>query len=116
MHIDYAGPMYGKMFLLMVDANTKWLEVDVTSSSTSAATIDLMRNSFAAFGLPEVIVSDNAATFTSDEFGDFLKRNGVRHVCTPPYHPASNGLAERAVQTLNSLYPITFYCTIRTLR
>ena len=30
-HIDYAGPMYGKMFLLMVDANTKWLEVHVTS-------------------------------------------------------------------------------------
>ena len=84
----------------MVDANTKWLEVHVTSSSTSAATIDLMKNSFAALGLPEVIVSDNAATFTSDEFGEFLKRNGARHVRTPPYHPASNDLAERAVQTL----------------
>ena len=58
-----------------------------------------MRSSFAALGLPEVIVSDNAATFTSDEFGQFLKRNGIRHVRTPPYHPASNGLVERAVQT-----------------
>lgn len=98
-HIDYAGPLHGKMFLLMIDARTKWLEVFMTTSSTSAATIELMRSSFAALGLPEVVVSDNAATFTSDEFAQFLRRNGIRHVRTPPYHPASNGLVERAVQT-----------------
>ena len=71
----------------------------MTTSSTSATTISLMRKSFASLGLPEVIVSDNATNFTSDEFDLFLKKNGVKHVKTPPYHPASNGLAERAVQT-----------------
>ena len=98
-HIDYAGPFFGKMFLLLIDAHSKWLEIHMTTSSTSAATISLIRRSFASLGLPEVIVSDNAANFTSDEFEQFLKKNGVKHVKTPPYHPSSNGLAERAVQT-----------------
>ena len=87
------------MFLLLIDAHSKWLEVHMTTSSTSATTISLLRKSFASLGLPEVIVSDNATNFTSEEFEQFLKKNGVKHVKTPPYHPASNGLAERAVQT-----------------
>ena len=98
-HIDYAGPLEGKMFLLITDAHSRWLEIHPTSTSTSSATIELLRKSFASLGLPEVVVSDNATAFTSYEFTQFLKLNGIRHVRTPPYHPASNGLVERTVQT-----------------
>ena len=88
----YAGPMEGRMFLLIVDAHSRWLEVHCTTSATSSMTIELLRKSFATMGLPEVLVSDNATAFTSSEFTEFLKRNGIHHVRTPPYHPASNGL------------------------
>ena len=98
-HIDYAGPFEGKTFLLLIDAHSKWLEVHATNSATSAVTIELMRKTFSSLGLPDTIVSDNAAIFTSEEFAEFLKRNGIRHIRAPPYHPASNGLVERAVQT-----------------
>ena len=97
-HIDYLGPFLGKMFLLIVDSHSKWVEVHVTTSATTATTIDKLQTSFAALGLPEVVVSDNGPAFCSDEFRSFMKQNGIQHVKTPPYHPASNGLAERYVQ------------------
>ena len=87
------------MFLLITDAHSKWVEVHATSSSTSSITIKLLQKTFASLGLPEVLVSDNATAFTSAEFSEFLHRNRVHHVRTPPYHPASNGLVERAVQS-----------------
>lgn len=98
-HADYAGPFLGQMFLIMIDSHSKWLEVHPTNGTTSAITIEKMRGTFASLGLPEVIVTDNATAFTSEEFKEFVTRNGIRHITSPPYHPASNGLAERAVQT-----------------
>ncbi|XP_037501957.1 uncharacterized protein K02A2.6-like [Rhipicephalus sanguineus] len=54
------------------------------------------------FGFPETLVSDNGSQFISAEFQAYLKHRGIRHVRTAPYHPSSNGLAERFVQTLKS--------------
>ena len=86
----------------MVDAHSKWLEIEMVSSATSAHTIAKLRGMFATHGLPQLVVSDNGAVFTSGEFKEFLERNGIRHVRSAPYHPASNGLAERYVQTFKT--------------
>ena len=56
------------------------------------------REIFAIHELPETIVSDNGPNFTSAEFEDFLAKNGIKHTKVSPYHPASNGEAERAVR------------------
>ena len=98
-HIDYAGPFRGRMFLLIVDAHSKWPEVREVGSTTSAKTIEVLRQLFSVFGLPEQLVSDNGPQFASDDFAVFLRQNGVKHLRTAPYHPASNGAAERLVQT-----------------
>ena len=88
------------MLLVLVDAYSKWLEVRAVSSATAAATIAELRSIFTTHGLPEILVTDNGTCFTSAEFQDFTQGNGIQHIKTSPYHPASNGLAERSVQTL----------------
>ena len=99
-HLDYAGPFMGKMFLIIVDAHSKWIDVHPTSSSTSEITIEKLRITFANLGLPHQIVTDNGSCFTSTEFKNFTTANGIKHIFTAPYHASSNGLAERAVQSL----------------
>ena len=37
--INYAGPFVGKMFLIIVDGNSRWLEVRVVETTISAGTI-----------------------------------------------------------------------------
>ena len=97
-HMDFAGPLDNRMLLVVVDAYTKWIEVIPMSNATSLSTIQQLRTLFAQFGFPRTVVTDNGTCFTSEEFKSFLTKNGISHVRSTPYHPASNGLAERAVR------------------
>ena len=86
--------------LVIVDAHSKWSKVMLMSSTTSQATIRALRQLFATYGLPQQLVSDNGPQFSSVEFATFLTRNGVKHIRSSPYHPSTNGLAERFIRTL----------------
>ena len=55
---------------------------------------------FAAYGLPENLISDNGPQFDSTEFESFLKMNGVHHTCLAHYHLQTNGEVKCFVQTL----------------
>ena len=92
------GPFLNHMFLIVIDAGSKWIEAFPMSTSTSKATIQCLRPLFAQFGLPDILVSDNGTSFTSSEFQEFLATNGIKHWKSAPYHLSSNGLAEKAVQ------------------
>lgn len=89
------------MLLIVVDAHSKWIEVKATNSTTTAATIAILHELFAAYGAPVTVVSDNGTQFTASEFGEFLRRSGVKyHKRTAPYHSSTNCQAERCVQTV----------------
>lgn len=102
-HIDYAGPVQGKMYLVLVDAYSKYPEVVHMNSTTSTATIKALREIFCRFGLPELLVSDNGPQFKSAEFETFCKNNGIEHRTSAVFHPATNGQAERVVQILKGI-------------
>ena len=64
----------GKMFLLIIDAHSKWMDIHCVNSATSSVTIDKMRSTFASHGLPEIVVSDIGSNFVSSKFKSFLQK------------------------------------------
>ncbi|XP_031332533.1 uncharacterized protein K02A2.6-like [Photinus pyralis] len=98
-HVDFAGPFYNRYYFILVDAYTRWPEIHVVKDMTTTNTIALCRKIFTTFGIPRTLVSDNGSTFTSYEFKRFLQENGIIHKLSAPYHPSTNGLAERYVQS-----------------
>ena len=99
-HLDFAGPLDSRYFLVLIDSHSKWPEICVMKNPTTTATISFLRDIFSRFGVPETLVTDNGTQFTSFEFADFCRVNGIQHIRTPPYHPQSNGQVERFVDTL----------------
>ena len=67
-HVDFFGPFLGKQFFIIVDAHSKWIDVCVVSSPSSQQAIQALRRVFSTHGLPQILVSDNGAAFSSSEF------------------------------------------------
>ena len=77
------GPFQGWMFHIIVDLHSLCPEIIEMKSTTYTATIQELYQ-FAAYGLPEQVVSDNGQQFVSSEFKFFMKTNGIKHdLCTP---------------------------------
>ena len=98
-HVDYAGPFMNKSYLFVTDAHSKWPEIIEMNSTTTQKTITELQKLFSAYGLPLQLVSDNGPQFISEDFAQFMKSNGIKHIRCAPYHPASNGVVEHLVQT-----------------
>lgn len=101
-HVDYAGPFLNHTFFILVDAYTKWPEVFITKGMTSEETIQICNKIFARFGSPAICNSDNGPAFESQQFRDYLRSLGIKWKPSAPYHPATNGQAERYVQTIKN--------------
>ncbi|XP_029639543.1 uncharacterized protein K02A2.6-like [Octopus sinensis] len=93
------GPINYSHYIIVVDSYSKWPEVCKCSRSTTSVTIDFLEELFTCYGVPDTIVSDNDTQFMAKEFERFCKSVQMNHVLTPPYHPRSNGLAERFIDT-----------------
>lgn len=99
-HVDFTGPLEGFYYLIVVDSYSKWSEVLRCKNPTTEATISYLHELFAHFEVVDCLISDNGTQFTSTDFKEFCKIFQIKHITTPPYHPRSNGQAERFVDTL----------------
>jgi transposase InsO family protein len=86
--------------LVCIDYYSKWIEVipvkDLTANTTVHA---FLLNIIARFGAPAEIITDNGTAF-KQEFRDFCRRRLIHQRFITEDVPRSNGLAERAVQTV----------------
>jgi hypothetical protein len=102
LNLDLAGPVAGKMLMILADQTSKWLEVSILPKTDSQSIISELRRIFSVFGLPLTLLADNASYFQSAEMQHFCTANGIRLAASAPYHPRTNGAAERAVQTVKA--------------
>ena len=100
LHIDFAGPYQNKMWMLLIDAYSKWPEVHVMESTTTDTVIKHLQQIFATHGLPHQI---DGPQFTAEKFKQFCLSRGIHHTTTALYHPHSNGRLKDWYKLLNKV-------------
>ena len=81
--------------LIVVDYVSKWVEAKATRTNDARVVIDFVRSHiFCRFGIPRAIVSDQGTHFCNRSMGALLRKYGVVHKISTPYHPQTNRQAE----------------------
>ena len=111
--IDCVGPLpkskSGKQYLLTIMCrNTRYPEAFPLRTIKAKQIIDCLNKFFLTVSYPRVIQSDNGSNFVSKEFQAYVQRHNIKHVCSSPYHPESQGALERYHQTLKTM--LRKYC------
>ena len=105
--MDVMGPLRasseGNRYLLTLkDVFSKWVEAIPLKATTSASVIRALQNTFARFGYPLQVHTDNATYFRAHATKEALERAGVRLTFTPTYNPQSNPV-ERVHRDLGAM-------------
>ena len=85
----------GHNLLLIVDYGSHFPEVAILQTTSTAAVISALMETFARFGLPRELVSDNGPQLARWEMAQFLRQLGIRHNGSSPRYARSNGMVER---------------------
>ena len=94
-HVDFCGPFpTGEYLLVVIDAYSRFPEVEIVQSTAGKGTIAKLNRIFATHGIPDVLKSDNGPPFFGEEFKTFVSNNGVKHQKVTPLWPQANGEAE----------------------
>lgn len=93
----------GRHFLVLVDYYSNFIEVENLQSLTSKSIIQHMKRIIARHGIMDTLITDNGPQYKSQEFAEFTELYGIQHITSSPLRPQSNGLAEKAVQTIKGM-------------
>ncbi|XP_045167174.2 uncharacterized protein K02A2.6-like [Mercenaria mercenaria] len=93
----------GKSYLVTADYYSRFLEIDWLRDMRAATVITKLKVQMSRYGICDVCISDNGPQFASQEFAEFSRKWNFEHRTSSPYHPRSNGLAEKGVSIAKKL-------------
>ena len=87
--------------LVVQDYFSKWvLAFPIPNQTAKTVLKTVIDGVFTVHGIPRVILTDNGPCFTAREFDDTIKKLGISHRYSAPYHQQTNGMVERWNRTL----------------
>ena len=93
-----------KNVLVIVDHFTRYVQAYVTKNHTARTTARILYNNyFSVFGFPQRLMSDQGTEFCRKVISAMCNLLGIKKIRTTPYHPQTNGSAERVHQTLQRM-------------
>lgn len=84
----------------LVDIYTRRMLVTITKTPKTEAVLALLRKGIQAWGVPEVLRTDNGSDFISHQFKRALSALAIRQDITDPFSPEQKGTVERHIGTL----------------
>ena len=89
---------------MAVDYVSKWVEAKATRTNDSKVVAEFVKtNIFARFGTPRVLISDGGSHFCNKMITALLKKYGVTHKVSMPYHPQTSGMAETSNREIKQI-------------
>ena len=89
-------PSFGFTYILVcVDYVSKWVEAQACKTNDHRIVLQFLKGTiFPRFGIPRAIISDEGSHFCNKSFAALMKKYGVTHKVTTPYHPQTSGQVE----------------------
>nr|XP_019068088.1 uncharacterized protein K02A2.6-like [Solanum lycopersicum] len=108
--IDVIGPIDPKasndhrFILVAINYFTKWVEDVTFKSVTKKAVVDFIHsNIICRFGIPKIIITDNAMNLNSHLMKEVCEQFKIVHRHSTPYRPKANGAVEAANKNIKKI-------------
>ena len=94
----------GDSYLQLVEYTSRYPVIHKLTSMTTQNVIGHLKVIFSEHGWLDIIVSDNDPCYTAEAFTKTMQEYNVNRNTSSPHYPQSNGLVEKFVQTVKSLF------------
>lgn len=84
----------------LVDCFSRYCFTKAIKEKTAEEVLKFLQETFATFGFPGILQSDNGKEFKNSLVSQFCSENGIKIIHGRPRHPQSQGKVERLNQTL----------------